>query len=148
MKTFNLALALLASASAVVAQSAQPAPTQFPADIQNALNSFQGQIINVKYDIARHRDRYNTSTDYSSTGRALDYYLRNYFLPDGPSSCPQANQPLPTPAKNRGEGIAYLQKTQLALIDVSQDAINKKFRQGIFDFCNAIRQYGGAANSF
>jgi hypothetical protein len=57
---------------------------------------------------------------------------------------------LPPQAKSAEEGIAYLQKAQLKLIDVSQDALqgDGKFAEGVRDYCEAIRLYGGAARSY
>jgi hypothetical protein len=127
-------------------------PTSFPPSIQTALQSFQGQILHVISDYAQEDtlSQQQVTTDYSSTGRALDFYLRNNFLVGGPTTCPQAvaGEPLPPQATSAEGGIAYLQRAQLALIDVSQDALQGDFRKGVSDFCRVIRLYGGAARSF
>lgn len=149
-----LAMAALPAAQAAPATSPQtttpPAPTDFSPTIQNAIVSFQQQVLNVIKDYAQNADQQTTTTDYSSTGRALDFYLRNYFLPNGPTTCPQAvaGAALPPQAQTTDAGIAYLQQAQQALSAVSQDAINGQFEQGVYDFCQAIRLYGGAARSY
>jgi hypothetical protein len=151
LTTLLSATALAAPASSTTTVATPPGPTSFPPNIQQALQSFQGQIIHVISDYAQGTaSQQQVTTDYSSTGRALDFYLRNTFLVGGPSTCPQAiaGEPLPAQAKDADEGIAYLQKAQLALIDVSQDALQGAFKNGVSDFCRVIRLYGGAARSF
>jgi hypothetical protein len=155
-KTLLLAALLSISSSSSSTVLAAPAttpttgPSTFPPTIQTALQSFQGQILTVIADYAQGAPQQKTTTDYSSTGRALDFYLRNNFLIAGPSACPQAlaGEALPPQAKDANEGIAYLRQAQLRLIDVSQDALQSNFQKGVRDFCEVMRQYGGAARSF
>ena len=141
----SLILTLAAGATLALPQAA---PTTFPSNIQTSLQNLQGYILTAINAYAQNAPEQETITDYSSAGRSLDFFLRETFLPAGPSACPQANEPLPTQATSTEEAIAYMQKAQLALINVSQDAINNNFSQGIFDTCDAIRQYGGAARSY
>lgn len=153
MQFLTLAATTLPSALALALAAPSPqsatAPTTFPSTIQSAIQSFEGQVQTVIRDNAQNiADEQTIITDYSSTGRAFDFYLRNNFLLAGPSACPQADAPLPTRAATSDERIAYLQQTQLALIAVSQDAINDDFEQGVYDFCEVIRLYGGAARDF
>jgi hypothetical protein len=155
-KTLLLALltsssiALAAPAPTTTSSTAPAGPTSFPPTIQTGLQTFQGYILTVISDYAQNAPQQQTTTDYSSTGRALDFYLRNNFLVAGPSACPQAlaGEPLPPQATTADEGIAYLQQAQLRLIDVSQDALQGNFTKGARDFCEVIRTYGGAARSF
>ncbi|KAF1825458.1 uncharacterized protein K489DRAFT_368614 [Dissoconium aciculare CBS 342.82] len=153
LTTLLSATGVLSAPTSTTTATAPPSgPTSFPASIQTALQSFQGQILHVISDYAHEAtlSQQQVTTDYSSTGRALDFYLRNTFLAGGPSACPQAlaGEPLPAQAEDADEGIAYLQRAQLALIDVSQDALQGAFTNGVSDFCRAIRLYGGAARSF
>lgn len=137
-------------ALAAPARQAEPtSPATFPTNIQSAIVSFEGQVQTVIADYAQNANEQTTITDYSSTGRAFDFYLRNNFLPQGPSGCPQAGQPLP-PSSNNNTALAigYLQQTQLALIAVSQDAIIGDFSRGVDDFCQVIRLYGAAARNY
>lgn len=143
-------LALAAPAPTTTTTTTPSGPTSFPPSIQTALQTFQGYILTVISDYAQNASQQQTTTDYTSTGRSLDFYLRNNFLIAGPSACPQAlaGEPLPPQATTADEGIAYLQKAQLRLIDVSQDALQGDFERGVRDFCEVIRTYGGAARSF
>jgi hypothetical protein len=152
LRTVIVATLSISGSSAAPANNgstlAASTPTTFPSDIQEAIQSFEGQVNQVIRNYAQNASEQETITDYSSTGRAFDFYLRNYFLPGGPSTCPQADEPLPAQAETTDAAIGYLQQTQLALINVSQDAINGDFAQGIVDFCEVIRLYGGAARNY
>lgn len=143
--TSTLLVAMSAASAFALPQST---PTTFPSDIQQSIQNLQGYILTAINAYAQDAPEQETITDYSSAGRSLDFFLRNTFLPSGPSACPQAGEALPPQATTTDEAIAYMQQAQLALINVSQDAINNDFSQATFDTCDAIRQYGGAARDY
>ena len=123
--------------SPICALATPKAADSFPPNVSTGVLNIQNYINGVINDIVQLNTK-NIALDYSSTGRSLAFLERDIL----PAGC---KQNLPSPAKTANEAIGYLQSVQLALSNVSLDAINNDLPKAQTDVCVAVNTYGGVA---
>ena len=112
----------------------------FPASVtQQRILNIQNYINNVVNDVVQANTN-QLAADYSSTGRSLALLAKDLLPGKG---CPLSPS---HPAQNKNQAIAYLQKVQMILSELSLDVVAKDLTKGQTDICRATAQYGDVAN--